>query len=187
MEGGADNISGQEDLSYWIDTYQNLIFSICYKMTGNYFDAEDLTQDTFLSAYKNRSRFDGNNEKAWLARIATNKCLDFRKKSARGEVPTQEEFFAVQPQSSENGCETVCMQNLVLEELKRCCKNLKPPYDEVAEKYFYREMSVGEIADALGRSEKTVQTQVYRAKAMLRKLYQKAGYESENRERRDGT
>lgn len=173
-------------MSYWIDTYQNLIFSICYKMTGNYFDAEDLTQDTFLSAYKNRSRFDGNNEKAWLARIATNKCLDFRKKSARGEVPTQEEFFAEQPQKSENACETVCMQNLVLEELKRCCRMLKSPYDEVAEWYFYREMSVGEIADALGRSEKTVQTQVYRAKAMLRKLYQKAGYEiAEDRERRD--
>lgn len=68
------------------------------------------------------------------------------------------------------------MQKFVLEELKRCCKMLKPPYDEIAEKYFYREMSVSEIADALGRNEKTVQTQIYRAKAMLRKLYQKAGY-----------
>lgn len=168
-------------MSYWIDTYQNLIFSICYKFTGNYFDAEDLTQDTFLSAYKNLSRFDGKNEKAWLARIATNKCLDYRKKSARNEVPTQDEFFAGQQQSGDNTCETVCIQNAVLEELKRCCRMLKSPYDEIAEKYFYQEMSISEIAGVLGRNEKTVQTQVYRAKAMLRKLYKKAGY----RERRD--
>lgn len=171
----ADRINDQEYLSYCIDTYQNLIFSICYKLTGNYFDAEDLTQDTFLSAYKNFSKFDGKNEKAWLARIATNKCLDYKKRGARSEVPTQEEFFAAQPQAqgSDNTCETLCMQKLVLEELKRCCETLKPPYDEIAEKYFYQEMSVGEIASALNRNEKTVQTQVYRAKAMLRKLYEK--------------
>ncbi len=171
----ADRINDQEYLSYCIDTYQNLIFSICYKLTGNYFDAEDLTQDTFLSAYKNFSKFDGKNEKDWLARIATNKCLDYKKRGARSEVPTQEEFFAAQPQeqSNDNTCETLCMQKLVLEELKRCCETLKPPYDEIAEKYFYQEMSVGEIASALNRNEKTVQTQVYRAKAMLRKLYEK--------------
>ena len=171
----ADRINDQEYLSYCIDTYQNLIFSICYKLTGNYFDAEDLTQETFLSAYKNFSKFDGKNEKAWLARIATNKCLDYKKRGARSEVPTQEEFFAAQPQeqSNDNTCETLCMQKLVLEELKRCCETLKPPYDEIAEKYFYQEMSVGEIASALNRNEKTVQTQVYRAKAMLRKLYEK--------------
>ena len=165
----ADRINDQEYLSYCIDTYQNLI------LTGNYFDAEDLTQDTFLSAYRNFSKFDGKNEKAWLARIATNKCLDYKKRGARSEVPTQEEFFAAQPQAqgSDNTCETLCMQKLVLEELKRCCETLKPPYDEIAEKYFYQEMSVGEIASALNRNEKTVQTQVYRAKAMLRKLYEK--------------
>jgi len=162
-------------LSYCIDTYQNLIFSICYKFTGNYFDAEDLTQDTFLSAYKNLSKFDGKNEKAWLARIATNKCLDYQKRAARSEVPTEEKFFAAQPQTPDmdNTCETACMQKLVMEELKRCCETLKPPYDEVAVKYFYQEMSIGEIAGMLGRNEKTVQTQVYRAKAMLRKQYGK--------------
>ena len=89
----ADKISDQEYLVSLIESYQNLIFSICYKYTSNYFDAEDLTQDTFLSAYKNFSHFDGKNEKAWLARIAVNKCLDFQKRSVKGEVPTQEDFL----------------------------------------------------------------------------------------------
>lgn len=167
-------ISDEEQLSYWLDTYQNLIFSICYKMTGNYFDAQDLTQETFLSAYRNIARFDGRNEKAWLARIAANKCLDHKRKSASGEIPTEDEFFAErQDEHAENSTEETCLQTLVMEELKRCCDSLKPPYDEIARRYFYQEESVGEIAQALDRNEKTVQTQVYRAKAMLKKLYRK--------------
>ena len=43
-------------LEYLIKQYQNLIYSICLKSVGNPFDAEDLTQEVFLSAYKNLSR-----------------------------------------------------------------------------------------------------------------------------------
>lgn len=165
-------ISDEEQLSYWLDTYQNLIFSICYKMTNNYFDAQDLTQDTFLSAYRKIARFDGRNEKAWLARIAVNKCLDHKRKNAGNEIPTEDEFFAEkQDHHPENSTEETCLQTLVMEELKRCCDSLRPPYDEVARRYFYQEENVGEIAQALDRNEKTVQTQVYRARAMLQKLY----------------
>ena len=170
----VDKISDEEQLSYWLDTYQNLIFSICYKMTGNYFDAEDLTQDTFLSAYRNIARFDGRNEKAWLARIATNKCLDYKRKSAAGEIPTEDEFFAArQDTSSDGSSEDVCLQTIVMEGLLQCCNSLKPPYDEIANRFFYKEQSVAQIAQELDRNEKTVQTQVYRARAMLKKLYGK--------------
>lgn len=76
-----------------IDNYQNLVFSICYKITGNYFDAEDMTQETFLSAYRHFSQFDGANEKAWICRIATNKCIDLKRKSSHNQIPMEEEFF----------------------------------------------------------------------------------------------
>ena len=170
----VDKISDEEQLSYWLDTYQNLIFSICYKMTGNYFDAEDLTQDTFLSVYRNIARFDGRNEKAWLARIATNKCLDYKRKGAAGEIPTEDEFFVSREDtSSEGSSEDACLQTMVMEELQQCCERLKPPYDEIANRFFYKEQSVAQIAQELDRNEKTVQTQIYRARAMLKKLYGK--------------
>lgn len=57
-------ITEKQYLEYLIKQYQNLIYSICLKSVGNPFDAEDLTQEVFLSAYKNLSRFDGNYEKA---------------------------------------------------------------------------------------------------------------------------
>ena len=58
-----------------IKQYERLIFTICYSFTKNEFDAEDLAQETFLSAYKNISKFDGKNPKAWLTTIAASEPL----------------------------------------------------------------------------------------------------------------
>lgn len=155
-----------------IDTYQNLVFSICYKFTGNYFDAEDLAQDTFISAYKNQARFDGRNEKAWICKIATNKCLDYKRKAVNKQIPTEGTYF--NELVDKNGStEENCMDRLVKEQLLNYCRQLKPPYDEIASDYFYKEISVSQMAELYERNEKTVQTQIYRAKTMLRKLYGK--------------
>ena len=68
-----DKIDAMQELTRMIGQYQNLIFSICVRMTNDYFIAEDLTQETFLSAFQKLKAFDGRDEKAWLCRIATNK------------------------------------------------------------------------------------------------------------------
>ncbi|MDD3140343.1 MAG: RNA polymerase sigma factor [Lachnospiraceae bacterium] len=155
-----------------IDTYQNLVFSICYKITGNYFDSEDLAQETFLSAYKYQARFDGRNEKAWVCKIATNKCLDYKRKSIHNQIPTEDTYFE-ELADTKAKTEENCLDTLVKEKLLRCCEMLKPPYDVISKDYFYQEKSVKEIAELYDKNEKTVQTQIYRAKTMLRKLYGK--------------
>ena len=155
-----------------IDTYQNLVFSICYKITDNYFDAEDLAQEAFLSAYKYQARFDGCNEKAWICKIATNKCLDYKRKASNNQIPTEDIYFDelvdVRSETEEN-----YLDHLVREKLLTCCNKLKPPYDKISTDYFYHELSVKEMAQQYQKNEKTIQTQIYRAKAMLRKIYGK--------------
>lgn len=148
-----------------------MIFSICYKYTENYFDAEDLTQDTFLSAYKSLASFDGQHEKAWLCKIATNKCLDWIKRAGRHTVPTEEEYFT--DISSPDSLEEKYLDKEVRERLYLCCCALKSPYREVALDYYYYELEIGELVKKTGKNIKTLQTQIYRAKGMLRKLYQK--------------
>ncbi len=65
----------------------------CYRMLGSLDDAEDLTQETFLRAWRFRESYAGRASlRAWLYRIATNACIDALDKRPRtptedGELP----------------------------------------------------------------------------------------------------
>lgn len=168
----ADKISTEQYYEHLIDTYQNLIYSICYKIVRDYFEAEDLAQETFLSAYKHLSTFDRQYEKAWLCRIATNKCLDYLKRADRQSIPTEDEYFLTQKDKEPSPEENV-LENEVKRQLFDRCNLLKQPYREIALDYFYNEQTAADIAANTGKNLKTVQTQIYRAKAMLQKKYRK--------------
>lgn len=168
----VDKIDSKQYLTHLIGQYQNLIFSICVKMTKDYFIAEDLTQETFLSAFRNLDSFDGKNEKAWLCRIASNKCIDYQKQAARRMVPSEEtelEGFI----SAERGPEADYIEQEVYAGLQERCQKLKPPYDRIASLYFVEEQTAEEIAELTGKNLKTIWSQIYRARAMLRKMYGK--------------
>lgn len=167
-----DKIRAQEYIADWIETYQNLIFSICFKMTRDYFIAEDLTQETFLSAYRNADSFDGENVKAWLCRIATNKCIDYQRQAAR-RITAEDDVELEYIESGSGLPEKMIMEKEVINELRSKCEQLKPPYDEIAILYFCEERKPEEIAMMKQKNLKTIQTQIYRARAMLKKLYGK--------------
>lgn len=68
----------------WIDQYTDYLFSYAYLKIGKREDAEDLVQETFLSAYKNRNQFKGQSaEKTWLVAILKNKIIDYYRKKNR--------------------------------------------------------------------------------------------------------
>lgn len=117
--------------------------------------------------------FDGSNERAWLCKIATNKCLDHLKRAGRKSIPTEDEYFTAI--ASPDSPEEEYLEQEVRERLYQCCCQLKSPYKEVALDYYYSEMEIGDIVKKTGKNIKTLQTQIYRAKGMLRKLYGKEG------------
>jgi RNA polymerase sigma-70 factor (ECF subfamily) len=64
----------------------------CYRMLGSLEDAEDLVQETFLRAWRNRASFSHRGPssfRAWLDRIATNACLDVLRSRPRRVLPPQ--------------------------------------------------------------------------------------------------
>lgn len=159
-----------EILAKSMKDYSGLILTICYTMTRDYFEAEDLAQETFISAYKNLDKFDGRSMKAWLTAIAANKCKDYLKNSARRTVPVEEDAFKNVSDRADLPDE-VLLKDEAIGKMKALCQKLKEPYRTVAIEHFYENRSIEEISTASRVNQKTLQTQIYRAKTMLRELW----------------
>ena len=158
-----------EDL---LTKYEKLVFSICYRMTNNYFDAQDLTQETFISVYKVIESFDEKNEKAYITRITTNKCLEHLKNAERRTMPSEDEELE-RGSPPVDSAEKQVMEIVVMEQLEKCCNRLKEPYKTVAYEYFYKGKTAKEIAEHINANVHTVQTQIRRVRKVLRTQWDK--------------
>lgn len=63
--------------------HQRAVFNLCLRILGSVAEAEDATQDTFLKAWQAAASFKGGVVRPWLFRIATNRCYDALRSSAR--------------------------------------------------------------------------------------------------------
>lgn len=159
-----------------IAKYERLIFTICYSFVHNYFDAENLAQETFLSAYRAIEKFDGENLKGWLCAIAANKCRDFLKSTARSAVSLSEEELECL-EDGRDSPEDIALGREMEERVHGLCSKLKEPYKTVAINYFCRGLKLSEVAVNTGQNLKTLQMQLYRAKQLLRALWKEEFYE----------
>lgn len=71
--------------------YERLVYTICYQFVKDPQLAEDLCQETFLSAYTHRMDCPPDSYKPWLARIAANKAKDYLKSAYRRRVSASED------------------------------------------------------------------------------------------------
>ena len=160
----------KEQFTSYIKQYERLIITICLSFTKNYFDAEDLAQQTFLSAYTNYGKFDGVNFKAWLTTIATNKCKDYIKSPKRTIASLSEQDYEYIEDKGDSPEETL-VEKCSLEKIHNLCSKLKEPYKTVAVNYFCENVKLSHMAEETGQSLKTLQTHLYRAKKLLKDLW----------------
>ncbi len=157
-----------------IRNYQKLIFTVCYQFTKDYHESENLTQDTFLSAFNHLETLEHTNYKAWLVRIATNKCKDFLKSAYKRKTETSDMENIVLVSHERDPAEIVTEEES-REKIIEICNRLKEPYKTVSKLYYVEEKSFQEIAAYMDKPVKTIQTQVYRArekiKIMLKEEY----------------
>ncbi|MFL0249348.1 RNA polymerase sigma factor [Clostridium neuense] len=160
----------KEQFANYIKKYERLIITICLSFTKNYFDAEDLAQQTFLAAYKNYEKFDGENFKAWITKIAANKCKDFLKSPARA-IHSLSDSDCECLEAYDDLPEDIVIKKYDTDKISNLCNKLKEPYKTVALNYFCGNIKLSDMSKNTGKSLKTLQTQLYRAKKMLKALW----------------
>lgn len=153
-----------------IEQYEKLIFTICYQMVHDYHEAQNLTQETFLSAYTHRESCQIESVKPWLSRIAANKSKDYLKSAyfRKGRIEISEGQTDPSPLP-----ETIYIEKEGMQKIKKYILDLHEPYLFVSRMYFLEGKSVCEIAQILDRPKKTVQTQLYRSRKILQQKMKK--------------
>ncbi|HEY5563241.1 MAG TPA: sigma-70 family RNA polymerase sigma factor [Clostridiaceae bacterium] len=160
----------KEQFESYIKQYQRLIITICFSFTRNYFDAEDLAQQTFLAAFTSLGKFDGENFKAWLTTIAANKCKDYLKSTSRLTESLSKEDYECLEDKGDLPVDTL-VKNSSGERIHKLCSQLKDPYKTVSINYFCKDIKLSDMAKDTGQSLKTLQTHLYRSKKLLKALW----------------
>ena len=154
-----------------VEQYQRLVYTVCYQLVRDHQLAEDLTQDTFVSAFAHMDDCPPEHYKPWLARIATNKARDHLKSAWNRKVSAPgDEEMPEGPSPGQTGPATpedLTVNDDEAEAIRSLIRGLNEPYLQVSVLYFIEERSVEEISQALRRPPKTVHTQLFRAKKML--------------------
>lgn len=160
-----------------VETYQGRIYNIVYGMVHNRDDAQELTQDAFIKAYKKLNTFNlGTKFYTWLCRIAVNTTIDFLRKNKNKQTMSFEEGIAVQSSSgvSDMHYESNPEQQAMKEETRQ---QIIAAVDELPEEQrkilILKELdglSYKEIADVLEIPQGTVMSRLYYARKKLQEI-----------------
>ena len=149
--------------------HQDEIFRLGFFRTRSRIDAEDLTQDIFMSAFKYLPQLkDSDRFRPWLYKIALNRVHDFHRKSKLlayfgiTEHREQTDAADVEPQINPDGLDTVIRKEF-WSRVKDLSKKFSRMEKEVFFLRFVDDLNLREIAQTLGRSESAVKTHLYRA------------------------
>ena len=156
------------------------VYSYCYYRIGNHHDAEDLTEQTFLQAYRHferaRRESDGRPLRPWLIRIAHNLAANYHRDRSRRPTAALDN---VEPVEHPHGTERIVEGRERMREIMSGLDRLPDDRREALIMRFSLGMSNREIARALGRSDGATKVLIHRAIKQLEEELQAAGASDE--------
>lgn len=160
-----------------VETYQNPVYNLCYRMLGEGTAAEDAAQETFWRAYQNLKRYDQDRSFiTWLLSIAAHYCIDQQRKKRLpifelDEFPDIDLMDATIPNP-----EKELGQNQEKEALHTLINDLNPQdRATVILKYWY-DCSEEEISKMLSLTVSAVKSRLHRSRRQLAEMMMSGEY-----------
>lgn len=158
-----------QEFTALVAAYERLVYTVCLRLVRDPAAAEDLTQETFLSAYTHRESCPKGFERQWLARIAANKAKDALQSAyARHTLLPGDEAM---PPGLSPPAEDLAVANSERAAITQIIENLREPYRRVCVLHFLQERTPEETAKLLGRPVKTVRTQISRGRLQIQEQW----------------
>jgi len=155
------DISGRsaDDIETIVNRYGDMLYRVCILMLKNEKDAEDVVQETIIKYYQKAPPFkDYEHEKAWLIRVATNRCRDLLRFRIRHPLIDNEYLVGISSDVADSG---------ILEALTA----LPEKYRLVLVLYYIEDYRIEDIAKMINKTPSAVKMRLQKGRKLLGKTY----------------
>lgn len=171
-----------------IRRYQNYVYRLCYLVMRNEQDAEDMTQETFIRAFRALPRFEirqGTSFEAWLYRISVNACRSRMRRRWYQVLPWPDPAppMAAEPEEQPD---RLVMQGEQRDHILQFVDGLGEKHRMVVILRYYAGLSNEEIARALNIPSGTVRSRLHIARHRLREMLEEQEREGGQRKAAGG-
>lgn len=159
-------ISADDFITQAVDGYSDTVYRIAFNITKNPHDAYDVVQEVFLRLIKNRKKIkESGHLKAWLIRVTVNCARTSAKRASKNAALSLDEISEIIPANEEKS-ETLLAYVFALPE----------KYRTVLYLFYYEDMKISDISNALGISESAVKLRLRRGREKLKAILERESY-----------
>ena len=157
-----------------VERYQNLVFTIAFRITGKREEAEEVSQDVFLKVYNSLAGFEGNAKfSSWIYRIAHNTALT--KIRNRKEEFKELDTTGNRDYGLANSVVNEADQTFTKEYINKAINLLEPEEATIITLFYLAEQSLEEIAPVLNIETNAAKVRLFRARKKLREKMELIG------------
>ena len=157
----------RESFTWVVDSYKDMVYTICLRMLTNEADAEEAAQEIFIKAFRSIQAFQEKSKfSTWLYRISYNHCISVIRSRVKvidlvEEVPDNEVN-----EESINGLNDLVKKERA-EHVRNAIEALAETDAVLITLFYYEELSLDEITEATGLSSNNVRIKLHRARKKL--------------------
>ncbi|MDD2430434.1 MAG: sigma-70 family RNA polymerase sigma factor [Firmicutes bacterium] len=152
--------------------YSGKVYNLSLRMLRNPANAEDLTQEAFLRAYRSLDTYNPAYPFLnWLLKITSNLCIDRLRRERDVSFTETDETLDFKSQETYPDPENAVLYNEKLTEIEKVLVSLPPRYQLVLVLRFVEDLKYEQIAEILEAPIGTVKTQIHRARKLIKERY----------------